>query len=111
MPLNPLENMPASLTRQNVAFGKYIENFTELKMNGRPREKNMEGYMKFSPCENLEKAYAPCHTSPSTNYHVNNLLQQQKVSSSWNEICCTLIKLGNSQTIHHSMHMVYFLEE
>ncbi|KAL9410355.1 hypothetical protein AB3S75_044171 [Citrus x aurantiifolia] len=78
MPLNPLENMPASLTRPNVAFGKYMDNFTELQMNGQPRERDIEGYMKFTPCENLETAYAPSHISPSTNYPINNLLQQHK---------------------------------
>ncbi|GAY35971.1 hypothetical protein CUMW_019620 [Citrus unshiu] len=78
MPLNPLENMPASLTRPNVAFGKFMDNFTELQMNGQPRERDIEGYMKFTPCENLETAYAPSHISPSTNYPINNLLQQHK---------------------------------
>lgn len=79
MPLNPLENMPASLTRPNVAFGKFMDNFTELQMNGQPRERDIEGYMKFTPCENLETVYAPSHISPSTNYPINNLLQQHKV--------------------------------
>ncbi|ESR32866.1 hypothetical protein CICLE_v10004186mg [Citrus x clementina] len=78
LPLNPLENMPASLTRPNVAFGKFMDNFTELQMNGQPRERDIEGYMKFTPCENLETAYAPSHISPSTNYPINNLLQQHK---------------------------------
>ncbi|KAH9683362.1 protein ALWAYS EARLY 3 [Citrus sinensis] len=78
MPLNPLENMPASLTRPNVAFGKFMDNFNELQMNGQPRERDIEGYMKFTPCENLETVYAPSHISPSTNYPINNLLQQHK---------------------------------
>ncbi|KAJ0035662.1 hypothetical protein Pint_24565 [Pistacia integerrima] len=86
MPLNPFENMPASLTRQNVAFGKFIENLNELKMNVQPRERNMEGYMKFAPCENLENTNGPSHMSPSTNYHINNLLQQQKVKVGPGEI-------------------------
>ncbi|KAJ0093660.1 hypothetical protein Patl1_25107 [Pistacia atlantica] len=86
MPLNPFENMPASLTRQNVALGKFIENLNELKTNVQPRERNMEGYMKFAPCENLENTNGPSHMSPSTNYHSNNLLQQQKVKVGPGEI-------------------------
>ncbi|XP_044487094.1 protein ALWAYS EARLY 3-like isoform X2 [Mangifera indica] len=79
MPLNPFENLPASLTRQNVVFGKFIENLNELKSNVQLRERNVEGCMKFALCENLENGNGPSHMSPSTNQRVNHLLQQQKV--------------------------------
>ncbi|GKU85492.1 hypothetical protein SLEP1_g162 [Rubroshorea leprosula] len=80
MPLNPLENMPASLARQNVVFGKFIENFNELKMNGVAKERKVEESTKFSLCQNLESTNSPSCISPSTN-HVSKLLQQAKVDS------------------------------
>ncbi|XP_044498764.1 protein ALWAYS EARLY 3-like [Mangifera indica] len=86
MPLNPFENMPTSLARQNVIFGKFIENLNELKTNDQPRERNMEGYMKFTPCENLENTNGPSHMSPSTNYHINHSLHHQKVKVGPGEI-------------------------
>ncbi|KAH7573585.1 hypothetical protein JRO89_XS03G0176700 [Xanthoceras sorbifolium] len=96
MPLNPLENLPASLTRQTAAFGKFIENFNELKMNGQPRER-MEEYIKFTHCENLESSHGPSHISPSTNYRMNNLLQQQKVVPSTSN---SQIKVRPSETVN-----------
>lgn len=80
MPLNPLENLPASLTRQMTAFGKFIENLNELKMNGQTRERNMEEYIKFAQCENLDSAHGHPHISPSPSCQINDLSQQQKVS-------------------------------
>ncbi|XP_015573347.1 protein ALWAYS EARLY 3 isoform X2 [Ricinus communis] len=77
MPLNPLENMPASLTRQTVVFNRFIENLNELKMNGQPVERNMEGYIKFASCENMENTDGLLHSSPST-HHISNLMQHGK---------------------------------
>ncbi|KAI5580997.1 hypothetical protein BDE02_08G190900 [Populus trichocarpa] len=74
MPLNPLENMPASMIGHNIALNRYMKNLNELKISGQPAEKKMEGF-KFSPCENLEDNSAPPHTSLST-YHCSVLLQQ-----------------------------------
>jgi hypothetical protein len=78
MPLNPLENMPASMIGHNIALNRYIKNLNELKINVRPAEKMEE--FKFSPCENLEGASALPHTSPLT-YPSSDLLQQPKVRS------------------------------
>lgn len=91
MPLNPLENMPVSLTRHNIALNRYIENINELKINEQP--------VKFASCENLENTSGLPHTSPST-YHVSNLLQQAKVSSprNLNSIVC-LSYLVNFESI------------
>ncbi|GLT63803.1 hypothetical protein SLA2020_363380 [Shorea laevis] len=80
MPLNPLENMPASLARQNVAFSKFIENFNELKVNGIGKDRKVEENIKFSLYQNLESTNSPSHISPSTN-HVSKLSQQAKVDS------------------------------
>ncbi|XP_065863604.1 protein ALWAYS EARLY 3 [Euphorbia lathyris] len=80
MPINPSENMPASLTRRNIVFNKLIENLNELKMNGQPIESKMEGYIKFAQCENMENTNGLLHTFPSTN-HISNLLQHAKGGS------------------------------
>ncbi|XP_030974090.1 protein ALWAYS EARLY 3 isoform X1 [Quercus lobata] len=61
MPFNPLENMPASLTRHNASVNKLFENFNELKI-------------KFAPSENLESTDGP-YISPSS-HHISNLLKQ-----------------------------------
>ncbi|KAB5537448.1 hypothetical protein DKX38_014981 [Salix brachista] len=76
MPLNPLENMPASMIGHNIALNRYIKNLNELKINVQPAEKKMEEF-NFSPCENLEGASALPHGTPST-YLFSDLLQQPK---------------------------------
>lgn len=68
MPLNPVENMPASLTR-NVTVNKLFENFNELKI-------------KFSPNENLDNTDDPYNSTSS--HQISNLLKQVKVGSLWN---------------------------
>ncbi|CAH8261312.1 unnamed protein product [Arabidopsis lyrata] len=74
MPLNPLENMPASLAR-HYAFSNYnIQNPVEEKMHERAKESMLEGYSKLS-----------CETGrllPSPNYNVSNSLKQEKVDIS-----------------------------
>ncbi|KAI8002837.1 Protein ALWAYS EARLY 3 [Camellia lanceoleosa] len=77
MPLNPLENMPATLARKAVTIDKFFENFNELKMNGQAKDQKLEGYMKRSPAENLEHVDVPSHVSPTT-YPTSNLLKQTK---------------------------------
>ncbi|KAK6146164.1 hypothetical protein DH2020_020033 [Rehmannia glutinosa] len=49
MPLNPFENMPASLWRLTIAFNKFFENFNELKRNG---------LMKLCPGDNVDNTDA-----------------------------------------------------
>ncbi|KAK3189776.1 hypothetical protein Dsin_029337 [Dipteronia sinensis] len=97
MPLNPLENLPTSLARQTTALGKFIENINDLKMSAQPRERNLEEYIKFAQCENLESTHGPSHISPSTNYHINNLLQQQKVVPPTSN---SQVKVGPSETLN-----------
>ncbi|XP_059445242.1 protein ALWAYS EARLY 3 isoform X2 [Corylus avellana] len=60
MPLNPVENMPATLIR-NVAVNKLFENFNELKI-------------KFSPNENLDNTDGPYNSTSS--HQISNLLKQ-----------------------------------
>ena len=78
MPLNPLENLPASLLRQSAAISKFAESYNELKMNGQPKESKMEENIKFTQCDNPENTNSPSHTSPST-LNVGNLSQPVKV--------------------------------
>ncbi|CBI26088.3 unnamed protein product, partial [Vitis vinifera] len=80
MPLNPLENMPASLTKHSLAVNKFFENVSELKMNGGPKDRKITEYGKFSTSENMENVDGPSHLSPST-YPINNLLKQTKAGS------------------------------
>jgi hypothetical protein len=62
MPLNPVENMPASLIR-NVAVNKLFESFNELKI-------------KLPPNENLDITDGPYNSTSS--HQISNLLKQVK---------------------------------
>ncbi|KAM7257518.1 hypothetical protein ACFE04_013259 [Oxalis oulophora] len=52
MPLNPMENMPACLTRPNVNINSVFDN--EVKMNGQLKERLVEENAKLVSCEKLE---------------------------------------------------------
>ncbi|CAI0626887.1 unnamed protein product [Linum tenue] len=69
MPLNPSENLPASLTRHGLALNKFIENLNDYKTNGSLTEKTMEGHAKVIHPESLENANGFPHIPPP-NYHV-----------------------------------------
>lgn len=71
MPLNPFENMPASLWRHAVTVDKFFENFNELKMNGQVKE-----FVKFSPGDNLDNVDGLSHSSPA--HSASTLLKQAK---------------------------------
>ncbi|KAF8369540.1 hypothetical protein HHK36_032442 [Tetracentron sinense] len=77
MPLNPLENMPEALKRENVAVGKFCENFNEPKVDGQSKSWKTRGYMKVVPSENLENVDGPTHISLLT-YPMNTSLKQAK---------------------------------
>lgn len=79
MPLNPLENMPASLIKHSTVVNKFFENVSELKMKGEPKDRKTTEYGKISSSENVENVDGPSRLSPS-NYSTNNLLKQAKVS-------------------------------
>lgn len=95
MPLFPLENMPASLATQNVAFCKFMENFNELKMNGIAKEWKVEENVKFSLYQNLESTNSPSRFSPSTK-SISSFFQQAKVESLSPNL---QLKLGPSGTV------------
>ncbi|KAA3485308.1 protein ALWAYS EARLY 3 isoform X2 [Gossypium australe] len=96
MPLNPMENLPASLSRQNAAIRKFVENYNELKMNGQSKESKIEENIKFMQCDNLENANSPSRTSPST-FSVGNLSQPVKVDSSSPNL---QLKIGPTETVY-----------
>ncbi|XP_052188738.1 protein ALWAYS EARLY 3 isoform X2 [Diospyros lotus] len=77
MPLNPLEGMPALLAGNLVTVDKFFENLNELTMNGRGKDQKLEGCMKFSPSDDLERLDVPGHVSPSA-HPKSNLLKQAK---------------------------------
>ncbi|KAI3522380.1 hypothetical protein L1887_00118 [Cichorium endivia] len=49
MPLNPFENMPASMMR-----GKFLESLNEVNMNGLVKDQRLESYLKSTSREHLE---------------------------------------------------------
>jgi hypothetical protein len=66
MPLNPLDNMPEALRRQNIAIDKFSLISKESQMNGDP---NIGGSMIFASSGHMEKVSSP----------VNSLVKQGKV--------------------------------
>nr|VDD45386.1 unnamed protein product [Brassica oleracea] len=74
MPLNPLENMPASLAKHYVLSNHHRQNSSEEKMHERVKESMPEGYPKLS-CE-------AGYPQSSPNYIINNSLKQEKVEIS-----------------------------
>ncbi|KAE8677621.1 Always early, putative isoform 3 [Hibiscus syriacus] len=98
MPLNPLENLPAYLLRQNAGIRRLVENHNELKMNGQSEESKMEENIKFMQCDSLENA-SPSRTSPST-FGVGNL--SQPVDSSSPNL---QLKTGPAETVYSQQAM------
>ncbi|KAF5184492.1 Always early [Thalictrum thalictroides] len=77
MPLNPLDNMPEALRRQNFAGDKLHENVSEPKVNGRSKDWKVGGYVKAALSENQENADGTSHISSPT-YSMNTLLKHAK---------------------------------
>uniref|UniRef100_A0A1J3IPK2 Protein ALWAYS EARLY 3 n=1 Tax=Noccaea caerulescens TaxID=107243 RepID=A0A1J3IPK2_NOCCA len=73
MPLNPLENMPASLAR-HYALSLHTQNSSEEKMHEPVKGSMPEGYLKIS-CETG-------HPTSSVNYSISNSVKQEKVDIS-----------------------------
>uniref|UniRef100_A0A2N9IY91 HTH myb-type domain-containing protein n=1 Tax=Fagus sylvatica TaxID=28930 RepID=A0A2N9IY91_FAGSY len=91
MPLNPLENMPASLTRHNASVNRLFENFNELKI-------------KFAPSENLESTDGP-YISPSS-HHISNLLKQGGSPSSSVQAKVRPSEIANTQQAANSQPLL-----
>lgn len=92
MPLNPLENLPASFIKQNIIVNKYTENFKELKIN-ELKESKTEGYMNVVSTDNLNSTVVPCHIPPLTP-HTNKSKHIEGNLSSFN----VELKVGPGET-------------
>ena len=79
MPLNPVENMPANLSRHGVTLDKIFGNLNEVKINGLLKEAKIEDYIKSTSNDKLESTDGSVFISPST-HHINKLIKQAKVS-------------------------------
>lgn len=79
MPLNPLENMPTSLTKHTSVAD--LNNLNKFRMNGQVKDQRAEEFIKFSPCDNLQNIDSSSLMSP-TSYRMFNLSKPEKVSSS-----------------------------
>lgn len=54
MPLNPLENLPASFTRQNSAVDRLLENLKEIRINEQLKEGKSDDCVKIASTENQD---------------------------------------------------------
>lgn len=78
MPVNPLENMPEALRRQNVGIYKFCNSFTDIKLEGQPKEWKIGHSTKSAPSESSDIAEGSSYIcSPS--YPMNTLMKQAKV--------------------------------
>jgi len=78
MPLNPLENLPEALRRQNVGIYKFCNSFADIKLEGQPKEWKIGHTAKSAPSESPEIADGSSYISPP-NYPMNTLMKQAKV--------------------------------
>ncbi|GAB4851258.1 hypothetical protein Ancab_030555 [Ancistrocladus abbreviatus] len=76
MPLNPSENMPASLRRHSSAVDKFYESLEQLKTGDTSDDRRREEYISFAPNQNAEMVNGPSYVLPS--YFINNSLKQGK---------------------------------
>ncbi|XP_022979673.1 protein ALWAYS EARLY 3-like isoform X1 [Cucurbita maxima] len=91
MPLNPVENMPANLSRHGVTLGKIFGNLNEVKINGLLNEAKIEEYMKSTSNDKLDSTDGSVFVSP-----INKLIKQAKV-----DLGCSNLqaKFGLSETV------------
>lgn len=75
MPVNPLENMPEALRRQNVGIYKFCNSFPDIKLDG--LQKEWKYSMKSAPSESSDIADGSYIYSPS--YPMNTLMKEAKV--------------------------------
>ncbi|KAF3456189.1 hypothetical protein FNV43_RR00839 [Rhamnella rubrinervis] len=66
MPLNPLDNMPASFMRQNFTVNKVFENLKEIKFNEQLKDGKTDDNVKIALSENLDNPDGRYYISPST---------------------------------------------
>lgn len=77
MPLNPSENMPEVLRRQNIGVDRYCNSLTDIKLDDQPKDWKIKGAPKSGLAENLDMTDGIAHIT--SNYSMNTLLKQAKV--------------------------------
>ncbi|XP_072981693.1 protein ALWAYS EARLY 3-like isoform X2 [Typha angustifolia] len=76
MPLNPLENIPEALRRQNIVMNKFCNSFLDTKLDDRSKEWKIGGAMEYASGESLESAHGTSHVA--SYYPMNTLMKQAK---------------------------------
>lgn len=76
MPLNPVENIPEALRRQNLVINKFCSGFSDLRLDEQKEFKTRDS-MTFTSAESLEAADGASHVA-SYNYPMNTLINQAK---------------------------------
>ncbi|XP_010931795.1 protein ALWAYS EARLY 3 isoform X3 [Elaeis guineensis] len=77
MPLNPLENIPEALRRQNIVANKFCTSFADTKLEDGSKEWKIGGSMKFAPAESLEITNGSSSIA-SSSYPMHTLMKQAK---------------------------------
>ncbi|XP_038971849.1 protein ALWAYS EARLY 2-like isoform X2 [Phoenix dactylifera] len=75
MPLNPLENIPEALRRQNIVANKFCTSFSDTKLDDGSKEWKIGGSMKFAPAESLEITNGSSNIA-SSSYPMHTLMKQ-----------------------------------
>ncbi|XP_020105525.1 protein ALWAYS EARLY 2 isoform X3 [Ananas comosus] len=75
MPLNPLENFPEALRRQNMVAGKYCNSFLDVKFEDQSKEWKVGSVPKFALSKNYESIDGTSHVASST--HPMSILMKQ----------------------------------
>ncbi|KAL0919995.1 hypothetical protein M5K25_009092 [Dendrobium thyrsiflorum] len=76
MPLNPVENIPEALRRQNLVINKFCSGFSDLRLDEQKEFKTKDS-MTFASTENMEAADCTSHVA-SYSYPMNTLMNQAK---------------------------------
>ncbi|XP_038890846.1 protein ALWAYS EARLY 3 isoform X5 [Benincasa hispida] len=97
MPLNPVENMPANLSRHGVTLDKIFGNLNEVKINGLLKEAKIEDYIKSTSNDKLESTEGSVYISPST-HHINKLIKQAK------EVVVSELKRLNDEVLENQIN-------
>ncbi|GKV18563.1 hypothetical protein SLEP1_g28925 [Rubroshorea leprosula] len=88
MPLNPLDNMPEALRRQNLSIDKYSLTSNESRVNG---HSNLFGSIFFAPSGHLENGTSP----------FNATVMQAKLDTNHNNLQAKAATYGQPFTMAH----------
>lgn len=80
MPLNPLDNFPEALIRQNMVASKYCNSFLDVKFEDQSKEWKIGTVPKFALSKNYESIDGTSHVASST-HPMSILMKQAEVIS------------------------------